>query len=77
MYVETDPEQRADGEEQARLQCRERDQQRDRHGGGPVGQCQASEPIDGCWHDGEAGLDQGHHPAAGHALAHLELGQAE
>ena len=40
-----------------------------------VCQRQPAEPVDGGGHDGERRLDHRHHPAAGHPLAHLEVGE--
>ena len=42
-----------------------------------MGQDGPAEPVDSGRHHGEARLDRGHHPAAGHALLHLEIGQAQ
>ena len=77
LHVEADAEQRADREEEPRLQRRERHEHRDRDRVRSVRQRQAAEPVDGCGHDREARLDRGHHPAAGHPLAHLEVGEPQ
>src|SRR4051794_26749479 len=74
LDVEPDAEQRADGEEEPRLQRGERDDRRDRDRAAEDG---AAEPVDRRRHDGEARLDRGHHPAARHPLPHLEVGQAK
>ena len=75
LHVEADAEQRADREEQPRLQRRERDERRHGDRVRSVREREAAEPVDRRRHDRERRLDRRHHPAAGHALADLELGE--
>ena len=71
LHLEPDAEERADREEEPRLQGRECDDRADRNGAGEV----TGEEVDERGHDGEGGLDRRHHPAAGHPAPHLELGE--
>ena len=77
LHVEPDAEQRADREEQPRLQRRERDERRDVDRVRAARERKPAEPVDRGRHDREARLDRRHHPAAGHALPHLEVGEAQ
>ncbi len=66
----------ADREEEPRLQRREGDQRADRDRRAAGREQVAGDAVHQRRHDREGGLDRRHHPAAGHALAQLELGQA-
>ena len=75
LDVELNSEEAADREEQASLQRRERDDRPDRDRGRAARDRPAREQVDERRHHRERRLDRGHHPAAGHAAAHLEVGE--
>ena len=74
LHVDLHVQQRHDRAEQARLERREghHGPDRDRRADPRL----AGEPVDRGRHQREADPDRGHHPPAGHPLAHLEVGQA-
>jgi hypothetical protein len=76
LHFELHVEEAPDREEEPRLKRGERDQRSDRDGLRALGDRPAGEPVDERGHHGERRLDGGHHPATGHAAAHLELSEA-
>ena len=75
LHLELDTEEAADREEEPGLQGRERDERADRDHRGAARLRPAGEPVDERRHHCERHLDRGHHPAAGHPAAHLEVGE--